>query len=286
MSLPKRFPLLNRSLALAVSSVLYISQPTHSEIPSTSNKPSSELKEIRVSAPLYTTFTEQGGEGLFFDIFREVFEPQGYSISTTIVPIRRSIRLLQLKQVDAYLTDWHQSYLTVEAGYQPETLYTPSQPISLELISAISLVNDKPSEARATLTQLSSNRQQLIGWVTGYEYDQLFQLPSESFQTVSSSERGLAMLKAGRLHLFLDDRDNAAAVMRQSDIEATSFNVSPLKNNPLYPVFQNTDRGLTLGNLYDSRMIELHKSGRMAELYQQWGYNYEAHFPATLTDDQ
>lgn len=168
-------------LALAISGLLYFSQPTHSEPPFPNEESSSTRIEVRVAAPLFPTFTEENSQGLFFDILREVFEPEGYSISTIIVPIRRSIRLLQLGEIDVYLTDWDQSYLTVDAGYQPETLYTPSEPISLELISAISLNNHEALTSRTTLTQLASNKQQLIGWIKGYEYDSLFQLPTESF---------------------------------------------------------------------------------------------------------
>lgn len=89
------------------------------------------------------------------------------------------------------------------------------------------------------------------------------------------------MLKAGRLHLFLDDRDNANAVIHGTDLQPSTFNVIPLKNNPLYPVFQNTNRGQVLGNIYDSRMTQLHQSGQLAKLYQQWGYDYHIYFPTT-----
>lgn len=281
MSQLTRLPRLHLTLSLAISGLLSFSPASHSETAPEINQPFASGNVLHIAAPLFPTITDENSEGLFFDIFREVFEPAGYSISTMIMPIRRSIRLLQLGKIDAYLTDWEHSYLTVESGYIPEKLYTPSQPLSKELISAIYLSDNIDLAGKDALAKLASNTQQLIGWVRGYEYDSLFNLPPESFQTVTSSKQGLTMLQAGRLQLFLDDRDNSKVVIKQSDFKSTSFDMTPLRDNPLYPVFQNTKKGLKLADIYDSRMIELHQTGRIEELYQKWGYDYDVYFPAS-----
>lgn len=275
-----RLPRLRTTLTLVISGLLSFSSPSFSDAPLlVDEQPRNNL--LRVAAPLFPTITEENSKGLFFDIFREVFEADGYSISTMILPIRRNIRLLQQGEIDVYLTDWEHSYLTVEAGYRPEKLHTPAQHISKELISAIYLSTDsiEPPD-KNTLAELVSNKQQLIGWVKGYEYDSLFDLPPESFQTVSSSKQGLTMLLAGRLKVFLDDRDNSIVIIEQSDFESESFDIVPLRDTPLYPVFQNSEKGLRLAQLYDSRMIELHRSGRIKQLYQKWGYDYDIYFPS------
>lgn len=278
-----RFPRLH--IALAISGLLCFSPAPHSETtPAINHVPANDYL-LSVAAPLFPTITDENSEGLFFDIFREVFEKEGYSISTMIMPFKRSIRLLEQGKIDVYLTDWEHAFLTVESGYHPEKLYTPSQPISKELISAIYLSDNVELTGQNPLIKLASNTQRLIGWVKDYEYDSLFDLPPESFQTVTSSRQGLTMLQAGRLQLFLDDRDNSKVVIKQPDYKSASFEIIPLRDNPLYPVFQNTEKGLKLADIYDSRMIELHQNGRIEELYQKWGYDYDTYFPTPTTKE-
>ncbi|GAB3093845.1 hypothetical protein G8770_02315 [Aestuariicella hydrocarbonica] len=240
---------------------------------------------ISVAAPYYPTFSEPEGKGVFFDIIREVFLPEGYQVISCILPIRRSIRDLQLGKVDLYLTDWDKSYLTESPLYQPEKLHTPRTPISTELVSATVLANspwhDQIEVKNLIPESLLRNEQHLIAWDKGFDYQRLIGLDKSSYQIVDSVKQGLNMLKAGRIKLYLNDDDNIRIVLQGRDeFKASDFRIVPLMEQQLYPVFQNNERGLKLAELYDRRMRVLLLQNRILELYRHSGYDYQPELPS------
>ncbi len=252
----------------------------------------SSARRITVAAPLYPTFSEPDGKGVFFDIIREVYEPEGYQVVPCILPIRRSIRDLQAGTIDLYLTDWHKDYLTEAPLYQPDKLYTPAIPISTELVSAAffknkvdqlseTLSDSRPSDSLPTVIEsIFNNDQHLIAWNKGFDYHRLFHLRESSYQTVENVEQGLKMLKAGRIRLYLNDDDNIAIALQNNDeFKGSEYRIVRLREQSLYPVFQNSDQGLMLANLYDQRMRTLIEQDRILELYRQWGYDYQPGIP-------
>ncbi|MBU3069797.1 hypothetical protein KOI40_08180 [Aestuariicella sp. G3-2] len=239
---------------------------------------------ITVAAPFYPTFSEPEGRGVFFEIVKEVFEAEGYKIITCILPIRRSIRDLQRGKIDMYLTDWEKSYLTPAPLYQPDKLHTPNIPISTEFVSAAITANNafyhQIQINHSIPHTLLNNTHQLIAWNKGFDYQYLFDLEESSYQVVDSVKQGLHMLKGGRIELYLNDDDNISiALNSQTELEASDFRIIPLIEQQLYPVFQNTERGHQLAELYDRRMEALLAQKRILELYRQVGYDYQPELP-------
>lgn len=204
-------------------------------------------------------------QGLAIEMAREIFEPQGYSLTYKILPWTRAILEAKRGRVDI-----------IPGGAKEETegLLLGQQKIfdSETSIYALALSSFK-------YAGLASLQKKHIGTIQGYTYDdRLLDLfaKNEGYIEAVSSENGFEInfkkLKAGRLDAMVE----TSAVMdynlrlRGAQNEVVLLDsIGPPEEifmafSPLNP------QARELASLYDRGVAELRHSGKLAKLYAKY----------------
>lgn len=230
-------------LAMAVIPVRADSQPDRPD-------------DIVLVSEQWNGYTEADGTGLGWDLMRELFEPAGVQVQARVEPYTRAVGLVQRGEADA----WVGAYKNEVEG----TLY-PQWHYDVDEIYALSLA----SEPTPTLHTLGSYR---LAWVRGYEFEHY--LPDiVHFNEVARREPILNMLDHSRADLYIDAKPEISFILQQTK-EPERFRTTYLAAIPLYLSFANTARGRSLRILFDRRMAQLVRSGKLRPIFARWKQPY------------
>ena len=145
------------------------------------------INTIVIATEAWDQYTNEDGSGLFLDIARAVYQPLGIEIKVDYVPYNRALHLLKFKTADAMFG----TYSADKEG--KDYIVTPRYPIDTERTIAIF----KQSQDRKW-QGIESLRNQHLGWVRGYDYQDNLTVDIASHAEVLDSRQGLKMLEAGR----------------------------------------------------------------------------------------
>lgn len=217
----------------------------HSQVPA----------EINLVSEAWIDYTDADGSGLAWDVLREVFEPE-VTVQIRSEPYTRAIGLVLRNEADA----WVGSYLQEAPG----TLY-PRWHYDNDQIYALGLAT-MPVPSAQTLGDYR------LAWVRGYTFQNY--LPAVStFNEVRRRDGILLMLSHKRVDYYIDALAEVDEVLSRAKDPAL-YRRSYLARLPLYLGFSNNPRGVALLELYDRRMGELVKSGRLRAIFQRWKQPY------------
>ncbi len=220
------------------------------------NELQTQPQHIRIASEEWSQYTEANGEGLAWDILREVFEPQGVRIERSSVPYTRSVGLVQRGEADAQVGAYRDE--------SPGLLY-PRWNYDTDHIYSLGLA----SNPELTLANLGSYR---LVWVRGYKYQDY--LPNaRRYNEIRRRIGILPMLQYGRADYYIDAQTEISYVLGQAQ-DPSQFKVSHLAELPLYLGFADTPRGRALLALYDRRMEQLVKDGVLRPIFQRWKQPY------------
>ncbi|MBT2312047.1 substrate-binding periplasmic protein [Pseudomonas fluorescens] len=212
--------------------------------------------KVRAASEEWKDYSQADGKGMAWDILREVFEPAGVRLETRSVPYTRSIGLVQRGEVDVQVG----AYLDESEG----VLY-PQWHYDIDHIYALGLAS-KPSPTLATVGNYR------LVWMRGYEYDSY--LPDiRKFNEVHRAVGILPMLVHDRADFYIDALMEIENLLAEAE-NPQQFKLSPLINLPLYLGFADTENGRVLRNLFDRRMAELVKNGRLKPIFERWKQPY------------
>ena len=214
------------------------------------------LGPIRLASEEWDEYTEANGQGLAWDILREVFEPQGIKLDIRSVPYTRSVGLVQRAEVDAQV-----------GAYRGESvgLLYPRWNYDTDHIYALGLA----SNPAPTLATLGSYR---LVWVRGYKYQEY--LPNvQRFNEIRRRIGILPMLSYNRADYYIDALTEVDYVLSQAK-DPSLFKRSHLAELPLYLGFAKSERGRALSEMFDRRMEELVKNGRLRAIFERWQQPY------------
>ncbi|WP_434560704.1 substrate-binding periplasmic protein [Pseudomonas sp. Z4-20] len=212
--------------------------------------------EIRAASEEWADYTQADGQGMAWDILREVFEPEGVKLKTRSVPYTRSIGLVERADADVQV-----------GAYRDETegLLYPRWHYDVDHIYALGLAS-KPSPSLATIGDYR------LVWMRGYEYDRY--LPNiRRFNEIHRSVGILPMLVHDRADFYIDALMEIQDVLSKAD-DPKQYKLSPLINLPLYLGFANTENGRALRALFDRRMDVLVKNGELKPIFERWKQPY------------
>ncbi|WP_434578701.1 transporter substrate-binding domain-containing protein [Pseudomonas sp. Z5-35] len=212
--------------------------------------------EIRAASEEWADYTQADGQGMAWDILREVFEPEGVKLKIRSVPYTRSIGLVERADADVQV-----------GAYRDETegLLYPRWHYDVDHIYALGLAS-KPSPSLATIGDYR------LVWMRGYEYDRY--LPNiRRFNEIHRSVGILPMLVHDRADFYIDALMEIQDVLSKAD-DPKQYKLSPLINLPLYLGFANTENGRALRALFDRRMDVLVKNGELKPIFERWKQPY------------
>lgn len=211
---------------------------------------------IHLASEEWKDYTTADGQGLGWDVLREVFEPAGVKLVIRIEPYTRSIGLAQRGEVDACV-----------GGYRNEIsdLLYPHWNYDTDHIYALGLA----SSPVPTLETLGIYR---LAWVRGYEYQRY--LPNlNRYNEVIRRTGILSMLTHDRADFYIDALTEVDYVARRAK-DPSQFRQTHIAELPLYLCFANTPDARKLMALFDLRMGELVKSGQLRPIFERWKQPY------------
>lgn len=218
-----------------------------------------DLKQIRLASEEWERATYSDGTGLYWDIFRYVYEPVGIKVNITIVPYEKAIHYVQRGRADA----WPASYLNEKAF----ALY-PIWNFDAEVVSA--MYNRNNITEFNGVESLTNAR---VAWIKGYDFDRYLDVPLIKHE-LDNRQSILRMLKRGRIDFYLDAKIDINLAKEKFYPNDSALVVWDLVKLKLYPAFSNTLKGRALKVIWDERMAEIHKTDKMKALFKQWEFDY------------
>lgn len=216
---------------------------------------------IQIVTEEWEDSTNADGTGLYFDILREVYEPEGYELELKIVPYVRASRMVQNEMahimVGSYLDE-------IEDVLYPD-LYFDADDISAMYLSSNSHKWDGESSLSGTKTT----------FIRGYEIDGYLDVPVNVYE-IDDRETALKLLDSGRVDYFLDNIYELEDVLSNTEeFNSDYFTISSFKDLPLYMIFSSNELGEELREVWNRRFNEIIQNGRLMELYSNWDYDDE-----------
>jgi polar amino acid transport system substrate-binding protein len=218
--------------------------------------PADKPDDIVLVSEQWIAYTEANGTGLGWDLMREVFEPAGIKVALRTEPYTRAVGLVQRGEADAWVGAYQDE---VEGTLYPKWHYDTDEIYALGLAS-------RPAP---TLKTLGNYR---LAWVRGYEYQHY--LPNVlHFNEVARRDHILSMLDHARADLYIDARPEVDFILGQTK-EPQRFRMTYLTAIPLFLSFADNARGHFLRDLFDQRMAQLVRSGKLRPIFARWKQPY------------
>ena len=213
--------------------------------------------EIILASQEWPNATNKDGTGLYWDIFRAVYEPVGIKIKFIIRSYKGSVNLVKKRQADAAV------------GIFPDK-------IQGALSSAYPFVKDyvlvlfkKNKQDQWSGQETLKNKK--VGWIKGYSYDEYLEVPVIK-KKFARRENILRHLDKDQIDFFMDTRNDMESVLNKDIIDVTRYTVEPVLELERYLVFANNKKGKELKKIFDYRFPHLVQSGELDRLFAKWNW--------------
>lgn len=228
----------------------------------------SSIAVINIATPAWENVTNEDGTGLYFDILRSVYGPDGIALTFQIVPWRRAVEMVKQHQADALLGGY---YIHPEKGGDLFPIY----PIGGEVLAALSRKG-----AVSQWEGYQSIAGKVVVWIRGYNYHRYFDVHVNG-REIDQEEQGWKLVESGRADFYVENINFLNRYLRNSGIDRAGFDIHMLSSKPLFARFANTKKSEKLIEIYDARMPVLIASGEIEKLFKKWGYPYPPFAPRT-----
>ena len=217
-----------------------------------------DITSIKLASEAWEDFTNADGTGVYWDLFRAVYEPAGIKVEFEIVPYIRATKMVQNKQVDAVVGVYEDEF---------EPALFPKWHFDYDVVAAVFKKGKVDQWAK------EESLDGKIGWIRGYEYDQ-YLTKEVDFIEVDSRKSAFKMLEVGHLDFFLDAEVDIESELEKEIINADEFQTETIFNLNLYLAFADNERGKGLKEIFDSRIEELVTSGELKPIFEKWESEY------------
>ena len=224
------------------------------------------LTIIRLITSEWPGYTNADGTGLYFDVLKAVYEPEGIQMTFELVPWKRAQALVK-KTADA---------IVGETMLPDEDYLYPQWPIDVEEVTVMF-----KKRAGVEWKGEFSLEKKTVSWIRGYDF-QMYIQANMNILEVDNLQSGLLMLEAGRIDFLIDYEDLIAEEVESirktvnPDFDLEQYQMEPLRlGAKVYVAFVNSARGKRLVEIFDRRMKQLYESGVLDAMYKnftQWHY--------------
>lgn len=218
-----------------------------------------ELTKITIASEEWEGATHPDGTGLYWDIIRRVYEPEGIKLKLNITSYARAVALVKQKRADA----WVGSYLDEEQG-----VVYPASHFDADDVSALFIKKEnQPWEGETSLEGKN------VAWIKGYELHEYLDAKFNNRELLNR-DAVIEYLDDGRLDYFIDALPEIQTHFGEALEKDPRFSVETIKKLNLYLGFSNTAKGRALADIFDRRFPELIKSGELKALFDKWEFSY------------
>jgi polar amino acid transport system substrate-binding protein len=217
----------------------------------------SNPSEIIMASEEWTNATNRDGTGLYWDIFRAVYEPVGIKTKFIIQSYAGSVKLVKKNRVDAAV------------GIYPERVrgaLFSQYPFVKDYVLALFKKN-KLSQWNGP----ESLQNKKVAWIKGYSYDQYLETPVIK-KEFYYRDNILRRLDNDQVDYFLDTRNDMESVLSKGIVEVTQYTVETVLELDRYLVFADNRKGKKLKKIFDNRFPHLVESGEIERLFVKWNW--------------
>ncbi len=213
--------------------------------------------EIILASEEWTNATNKDGTGLYWDIFRAVYEPVGVKTKFIIRSYKGSVSLVRKNQADAAV------------GIHPERIQgalSSRYPFVKDYVLVLFKKNNLYQwNGQETL------QDKKVGWIKGYSFDEYLEVPVIK-REFAKRENILRRLDKDQIDFFMDTRNDVESVLNKGIIDVTRYTVETVLELERYLVFANNKKGKELKKIFDDRFPDLVKSGEIEKLFAKWNW--------------
>jgi polar amino acid transport system substrate-binding protein len=213
--------------------------------------------EIILASEEWLNATNRDGTGLYWDIFRAVYEPVGIKTKFIIRSYKGSVSLVKKKKADAAV------------GIYPEGIQGAlfsKFPFIKDYVLVLFKKNKLNSwNGQETLTDKK------IGWIKGYAYDEYLEVPVVK-KEYTTREYILQLLDKDQVDFFMDTRNDVESVLNKGIIDPSRYTVETVLELERYLVFADNKKGKEFKKIYDHRFPHLVRSGEIEKLFAKWNW--------------
>lgn len=222
-------------------------------------------KIIFIVTPEWEGQTNKDGTGLFFDIVRSVYEPEGIKIKFEIVPWKRSEFMVISNKADALLDSYKENIVGKD-------MLAPEYPMVVESSAAVFRKDKIPAwNGPESLENMRAI------WLRGYDFHKSPHLKDVTFKKWDEiDEYGTAwhLLEKDRTDVYLDALIDIQRYIKKYKIDMSPYRVETVGEDKGYMVFSKSEKSEKLIEIYDKNIKELFKSGELKKLFEKWDYPF------------
>ena len=194
-------------------------------------------------------FCQRDGKGVYLDLVRAIYEPEGYVIKPHMVPYKRALAVVAQKGGDMAMG----VYRGEVAG-----VHQPDYPDSADYVTVVMQKCWLPQ-----WTGEASLKEQEVLWLRGWAFDKYIPVTMRWYE-IDNHTTALQLLLKGRYRYYLTD----GALYPKGALPPELAQVF-LRWIPTYPIFADNEKGRQLHGLWDPGMRTLIRQGRLAEIYRK-----------------
>lgn len=220
--------------------------------------PAIAMEKINVASEGWENATLPNGKGVFFEILRQVYEPEGYQLNFKLMPYKRSVLLTKNSQNDI----WVGSYKD-----EVEGVIYPKLHFDVDIVEALCL---QKLPAPADISTLKGMR---LGWILGYDYHKYLPYIPD-YRDVSNRNELYKLLESGQIDCLLEPKTEIDHNQKKFQKTLQHTHRYTMMYLPLYYGFSPTPKGQKLADIFDRQFPKLYQSGALATLYKKWDYPF------------
>ena len=213
--------------------------------------------EIILASEELTNATNKDGTGLYWDIFRAVYEPIGIKTKFIIQSYNGSVSLVKKNKADAAVV--------IDSNVIPGAVCS-KYPFAKDYV----LVLFKKRKVNPWVGQ-ETLKNKKVAWIEGFPFDKYLEVPVIK-KVFSTRENILRRLDSDQVDFFMDTRNDVESVLNKGIIDVTSYTVETVLELERYLVFANSKKGKKLKSIFDKRFPTLVKSGEIEKLFAKWNW--------------
>ncbi len=217
--------------------------------------PQDKITEIVLASEEWKNATNADGTGLYWEIFKAVYEPVGIQVKHRISSYAASEELVKRQKVDAMVGAY--------SGEVEGVIY-PKSHFAADIVQVI-FKKGKVAEWKGQET-ISGKR---IGWIKSYDFDRYIDTPMEKAE-FDERKDALRVLDKDRIDFFMDAQPDLVEALNLGVIDMASYQRETVKQINLYLAFATNDKGKKLQEIFDERFPQLIQSGEIKKLFDKW----------------
>ncbi|MBU2711951.1 transporter substrate-binding domain-containing protein [Zooshikella harenae] len=216
------------------------------------------LRSVSVAAPERDKFSRKDGSGFYWELLKTIYEPLGIELKHLSMPSARALKIADQKYqlLDGLIA---QPKLT---GYD---LLLPKYATHTEKIS---VVYKKRVIWKWTGKALLKNR--IVTWPVGMNF---VEKDKRNFRLreFKTNNEAVELVDSGKVHFLIDKSYKIRELFESGVLDKERFEVADFESEQdAFIAFVNRDHSRYLIKIFNTRIEELFKVGKLQALYDKW----------------